>query len=129
MSALLIDSGVDTIRDLVGLLPPSVANVVDHDTLTEPDFASSLRLLATIRNEGWYPFVRTYSVNWTGLLQWARGEFRTTDSVLVRCEIAASLAGYEHSRALMLYGARALDGDNFSTLMDALRIARNGVAS
>lgn len=128
MTTTLINSNVNSVADLLGLLPPAVAEVVDHGTLQEADFASALRLLATIRNEGWHPFVRTYTVNWTGLLQWARGEFRTTDSVLVRCEIAASLAGYEHSRALMLYGARALDGDNFSALMDALRIARQGVS-
>lgn len=127
MTAMLIDSDIYSVRALLALLPAPVAEVVDYDTLREADFASSLRMLATIRNPGWHPFVRTYSVNWTGLLQWARGEFRTTDSVLVRCEIAASLAGYEHSRALLLYGARALDGDNYAALMDALRIAREGV--
>lgn len=129
MSMMLIDSGVDTVRDLVGVLPLAVAEVVDHDTLLEADFASSLRLLATIKNEGWYPFVRTYTINWVGLLAWARSEFRTTDSVRVRVEIAASLAGYDHSQALLLYGARALDDANYGALMDALRIARNGVTS
>lgn len=128
MSVMLIDSGVDTIRDLLGLLPPAIAEVVDHDTLLEADFAASLRMLATIKNEGWWPFVRTYRVDWTGLLAWARAEFRSTDSVLVRVEIAASLAGEKGSQALLLYGARALDDGNYSALMDALRIAREGVS-
>lgn len=128
MTALLIDSGVDTVRDLLGLLPPAVAEVVDHDTLLELDFAAPLRMLATIRNEGWYPFVRTYRIDWAGLLAWVRKDFRTTDSVRVRVEIAASLAGFADSQALLLYGARALDESNYSALMDALRIARQGVS-
>jgi hypothetical protein len=128
MSMMLIDSGVDTVADLVGLLPTAVADTVDYDTLLEADFASSLRMLATIKNEGWYQFVRTYRVDWDGLLSWARREFRTTDSVLVRAEIAASLAGHSDSQALLLYGARALDDPNYEALIDALRIARQGVS-
>lgn len=129
MTAMLIGSGVDTVADLVALLPPAVADTVDRDTLLENDFASALRLLATIRNEGWHRFVRRYTIDWAGLLPWARCEFRATDSVLVRIEIAASLAGRSDSQALLLYGARVLDDANYAALLDALRIARVGVAA
>jgi len=128
MTTALINPNVDTIADLLTLLPQSVADTVDRETLRENDFASALRMLASIKSEGWHRFVRTYRIDWDGLLAWARREFRTTDSVLVRIEIAASLAGHRDSQALLMYGARALDDDNYAALMDALRIAREGVA-
>jgi hypothetical protein len=128
MNALLIDSGVDTIADLLGLLPPVIAAAIDHDTLLEADFASSLRMLATIKNPGWHRHVRTYRIDWAPLLMWARTEFITTNSVRVRVEIAASLGGYSDSQALLMYGARALDETNYTALMDAMRIARQGVS-
>ena len=81
MTALLIDSGVDTVAALVGLLPPVIAATVDHDTLTEADFASSLRMLATIKNPGWHRHVRTYRIDWSALLMWARTEFITTNTL------------------------------------------------
>lgn len=128
MTMMLITAGVASVSDLLDVLPLSVRDTIDHDTLLEADFASALRLLATIRNDGWHQFVRTYTVDWAGLLAWVRQEFLTTESVRVRVEIAASLAGHENSQALLLYGARALDGDNFEALIDALRIARQGVS-
>lgn len=127
MTALLIDSGVDTVADLLGLLPPNVAAAVDHDTLAEPDFAASLRMLATIKNPAWQRYVRRYSVDWFELLSWARTNLNRASSVRVRIELAASLGGYADARASLMYGARALDETNYAALMDALRIARQGV--
>lgn len=128
MSALLIDSGVDTAADLIGLLPARVAHVIDHETLAEPDFAASLRMLATIKNPAWHRYVRAYRIEWFELLAWARTNLDAAGSVRVRIEIAASLAGYRDARASLMHGARALDEGNFAALMDALRIARQGVS-
>lgn len=128
MTAIMIDSAVDTVADLVALLPPRVAAVVDRDTLLEADFASSLRMLATIKNPGWHRHVHIYRVDWFEMLAWARTNLNATSSVRVRIEIAASLAGYADSRASLMYGARALDEANYAALMDALRIARQGVS-
>lgn len=128
MSTLLTDSGVEMIADLLALLPPNVAAVVDRDTLAEPDFAASLRMLATIKNPAWQPYVRRYTVDWFELLSWARTNLNTANSVRVRIEIAASLGGYQDARASLMHGARALDEANYAALMDALRIARQGVS-
>lgn len=128
MTAMVIDSGVGTVADLLALLPPSVAATVDHDTLREADFASALRMLATIQNPGWHQFIRMYTVDWAGLLPWARTNFSVTNSVRVRVEIAASLAGNTDAQASLRYGARALDETNYAAFMDALVIARRGVS-
>ena len=127
MTTVLIDSGVDSLEDLLGLLPFSVAKRLDRDELTYPGTAAALRVLATIRDERWQEHV-TDVICWADLLEWARDTYRSTDSVRVRVEIAASLAGHPDAQAVLLYAARALDSDNFAAVMDALRIAQQGVA-
>ena len=124
---MLIDSGVDSVEDLLGLLPSRVAKRFDRDEMSFPGTAAALRVLATIRDERWQDHV-TDVICWADLLEWAREEYRSTDSVRVRVEIAASLAGHPDAQAVLLYAARALDSDNFAAVMDALRIAQQGVA-
>lgn len=128
-SAMTIDSGVDTPRDLAVLLPADMRARIGEELLEESPTAAALRVLATIKNPGWHQHIRTYTIDWDGLLGWARTEFKSTDDVRVRVEIAASLAGHPGSQAVMLYAARALDEANFEAVMDALRIARVGVSA
>lgn len=129
MTAMLIDSGVDSVEDLLGILPRAVAERFDREELSFPGTAAALRVLATIRDERWQEYVESCMIRWADLLDWVRAEYRTTDSVRVRVEIAASLAGYGDAQVVLLYAARALDALNFAAVMDGLRIASQGVAA
>lgn len=126
MTTMLIDSGVDSVEDLLGILPFAVAKRFDREELSFPGTAAALRVLATIRDERWQEHI-TDLICWADLLEWARETYRSTDSVRVRVEIAASLAGHPAAQVVLLYAARALDADNFAAVMDALRIASQGV--
>lgn len=120
---------VDTAAELSAMLPDVVRTVVDPELLQEAPTAAALRVLATIRDDRWQPFVHPFAINWPALLDWARGTYRRHDSVLVRLEIAASLAGYPGAQVSLWYAARALDDSNYLGMLDALRIARDGVTS
>lgn len=125
MSALVVDCGVDTPADLGDLLPGALAARIDPDLLAEGPTAAALRVLATLRDQGWVPFVYAARIDWTPMLEWARGN-RASSSVRARVELAASLAGCVNARPDLL---RAATGDkgNFTALLDALRIAREGL--
>lgn len=125
MSALLVDSGVETTRDLLGLLPADLRGRIAPELLTEPPSAAALRVLATLRDQRWLPYVAGARIDWAGLLEWART--CASPSVAVRVELAGSLAGSALACPSLLGGACALDGENFAALLDALRIARNGL--
>ena len=120
---------IDTAADLAAMLPVVVRTVIDPEMLEEAPSAAALRVLATIRDERWQPFVHAYAINWPALLDWARGAYGRHDSVLVRLELAASLAGYPGAQVALLYAVRKLDETNYVALLDALRIARDGVTS
>lgn len=135
MTALLIDSGIDSFRDLAGLLPAALRERVEPDMLGAQS-AAVLRVLATIRDERWAQFAHPtraqdgevwVAIDWDGLLAWARGE--SSSSVFLRVEAAASMAGWPGAHVDLLLCVRALDEGNFTALLDALRIAREGLAS
>lgn len=129
MSATLIDSGVVTVADLAGLLPAGVRDRIGPELLRERPSASALRVLATIKNPFWHAHVRGANIAWPALLADVRGFASTTDSVLIRAEIAASLAGHVGLRVTLLDAARRLDGGNFLAVLDAMRIANRGLTS
>lgn len=128
MTAMAIDSGIGAVTDLAGILPADMRERIGPELLEEAPTAAALRVLATIKHPGWHGFVRTCTIDWDGLLAWTRGEHRTMDSIRVRVEIAASLAGNPGSQAILLYAARALDEANFLAVLDAMRIAYSGVS-
>lgn len=128
MSPLLIDSGIETCADLAGLLPEDVRGRIEPELLTESPTAASLRVLATIRDPRWRDFVGAARIDWDGLLAWARGSEAPSRSVVVRVEFAASLAGYFRADVQLRAMASALDSENFYAVIDALRIAREGLA-
>jgi len=112
--------------DLAALLPASVRERIELELLRESPSAAALRVLATIRDERWPEFVYAARIDWAAMLQWARGN-TASNSVAVRVELAASLAGWMHARPELCKAAYALDGDNFRAFLDALRIAREGL--
>lgn len=127
MSALLIDSGVECVADLRGLLPQDLRERIAPELLTEPPSAAALRMLATLRDQRWVAYVTGARIDWAALLEWARAY--ASPSVRVRVELAGSLAGSSLAAPSLLAGATALDAGNFEALLDALRIAREGLAA
>lgn len=133
MSPLLIDSGVDTAADLAALLPGDVRERIDPVLLHGAPTAAALRVLATVRDTRWRHYVYAARIDWTPMLAWVREPYEPLDdtgassSVCVRVEAAASLAGAVAARPDLLRAATGLDEGNFRALLDALRIARNGL--
>jgi hypothetical protein len=126
-SALLIDSGVDTVTDLAALLPAEVRDRIVPEMLTEFPTAAALRVLATIRDPRWHQFVGAARIDWDGLLTWGR-EYGSA-SVRVRVEAAASLDGWAAARVNLARTVAQLDRSNLLAVMDGIRIAAEGVSA
>lgn len=123
MTALLIDSGIDTVADLLMLLPPKARVRVDSTYLAYPPNAAALRVLATISDPFWHKHFSAAGVDWPPLLERARQrEVRTPNSMRVSLEIAASLAGFPGAHVQLLYASRVMSRHSFMAVLDALRI-------
>lgn len=109
---------------LATLLPAAVMARIDSEweLLTERPSAAALRVLASIRNDGWHEFIRPMTVNWPDMLAWARNEFGVGDTVRIRVEVAASLAGHYDARPNLLLAMVRLDEPNRAAFAEALRI-------
>jgi hypothetical protein len=130
VTALTIDSGIDTAADLLGILPEAVAQRLDASLLAEAHMAASLRVLATIHDERWHDAVGPVGIDWAPLLKWARTRpGGPCNSYRVRYEIAASLAGHPGAHVQLLYAARVMERHSYLAVLDALRIAVEGVES
>lgn len=128
MSAMLIDSGIDSVRDLAMLLPAEVRPHAEPGLLSDPPTAAALRVLATISDPHWHEHVYNGQINWRPLLDRARQrEIRVSNSERVRLEIAASLAGFPGAHVQLLYASRVMERHNFLAVLDALRIVVEGL--
>lgn len=112
--------------ELMGLLPGPVRERLEPAVLAEAATAAALRVLSTIDDPAWQAFVRPALIEWSPLLAWARSK-GTSNSVHVRVEIAASLAGRADARPDLSRAVYKLDEGNFAAVLDAWRIARRGV--
>ncbi len=125
---VVIDSGIDTVRDLAALLPPHVLARIEPELLTEPTTAAAMRLLATIRDSIWCEHVEKASIDWPPLLAYARQrEVRVANMHRVLIEMAASLAGHPGAHVQLLYAVRVLPRESLLAVMDAIRIAAEGL--
>lgn len=125
---VVIDSGIDTVRDLAALLPPDVLARIEPELLTEPTTAAALRLLVTVHDPVWHERVDKASIDWPPLLQYARQrEVRVPNMHRVLIEIAASLAGHPGAHVVLLYAIRVLPREHLLAVMDAIRIAAEGL--
>lgn len=125
---IVIDSGIDTVRDLAALLPPDVALRIEPEILAEPTTAAALRLLVTVRNGTWHRHVDKASIDWPPLLAYARQrEVRVPNMHRVLIEMAASLAGHPGAHVQLLYAVRVLPREHLLAVMDAIRIAAEGL--
>lgn len=117
---------ITTTSDLEALLPDPLRGTIAPELLTEPPTAAALRMLLTMHDTRWTVFVRGARIHWTKLLDWARGA-DVSITVRLRAELAASLAGCPAAKPDLLAAAYQLDSGNFASLLDALRIAREGL--
>ncbi|NUP50423.1 MAG: hypothetical protein HOW97_24395 [Catenulispora sp.] len=129
MTALLIDSGVDTRADLLGLLPEEVRDQITPRMLESPWTAASLRILATVSNTEWHAHVKNGYIDWQPIITWARDRKRCRfNSPRVALEMAASLGGYPHAHVNLRYAITVMPYHQFIAVMDALRITKQGVS-
>ena len=128
MSALLIDTGVDTHADLLGLLPDEVRPHITPRMLNTASTAAALRILAAVHRSEWHAHVRDGHIYWQPIVTWARDRNRRlANECRVALEIAASLGGYPHAHVNLLYATQVTSNYTFLAVMDALRIAKQGV--
>jgi hypothetical protein len=122
-------ASIRTRRQLEVILPTEVAERIHHsdgELLAEMQSAGALRILATVKNPVWWPYVEPTHIEWGALLTRVRREERESSSVRVRVEAAAGLAGCSGAKVDLLYLARALDRENLSAVLDAIRIVADG---
>lgn len=130
MSALLIDSGVDTHADLLGLLPEDIRPYITERMLDNASTAAALRLLARVHMNEWHKHISHGFINWEPIIVWARNRDgkRLPNEYRVCLEAAASLAEYPHAHVNLAYAVKVTSASTFLALMDALRIAKQGVS-
>lgn len=129
MSALLIDTGVDTHADLLGLLPDEVRDQITPKMLDNAWTAASLRILATVSDTYWCQHVKSGHIDWQPIITWARDRKRCRfNSPRVALEMAASLGGYPHAHVNLLYATQVMPYHMFVAVLDALRITKQGVS-
>lgn len=130
MSPMLIDSGIDTCADLLGILPADVRDRIDPILLDDSATAGALRLLASVKYSGWHPYVTGRVIDWDGMLNGdARHRLPQNSSARVRIELAASLDGFGGAQPDLRDAVHHLDGESYAAVLDALRIANEGLAS
>lgn len=129
MSVLLIDSGVDTHADLLGLLPAEVRDQITPRMLDNAWTAAALRILATVSDTYWCRHVKNGYIDWQPIITWARDRKRCRfNSPRIALEIAASLGGYPHAHVNLLYATQVMPYHQFIAVLDALRITKQGVS-
>lgn len=126
MSALTINTGAE----LLGILPEEVSGRI-HTAIFEDDAkaAAALRVLAAVSDRTWHDAVGAVGIDWAPILSRARlrpGGPCNSD----RCcyEIAASLAGHPGAQVQLRYAATVMARHTYLAVLDALRIAVEGVA-
>lgn len=98
----------------------------NDDFLFEPPTAAALWVLSTLHHGGWATFVESPRIDWSGMLSWARKTFKTTDSVRLRVETAASLAGLEGAAPSLYNLAGHLDETNRTVIYEAMEMMVTG---
>ena len=121
---------VYTRRDLAAILPRSIRAEAEDYLLHQPRLAAALRLLACVESIHWQSAVTGSRVDAWALLA-SLGPYRSyedRDRVLV--EAAACFADPDGVHIPMTRMAERLcDDEDFTVLVDALRIAREGLAA
>lgn len=119
---------VRTRADLAAILPPDVVARLDRSVWHDLSFVAPLRILAVIDDPRWHVAVSPISIDWASIYSWsrARGELHT---VRLALEIAASMYGDSGARPDMYCLLRRLDAEHGAAVLDALRLAAEGLSS
>lgn len=129
MRILTIDSGVETHADLLGLLPDEVRSHITPRMLNNSMTAAALRVLATVSYTEWHAYVRDGHIYWQPIVTWSRDRTRRlANQHRAALEIAASLGGYPHAHVNLLYAITVMPPSQLLHVIDALRIASQGVS-
>ncbi|HEU5429597.1 MAG TPA: hypothetical protein VFU74_22140 [Actinocrinis sp.] len=130
MNALTIDTGVDAHADLLALLPEQVVPHITERMLDNAGTAAALRLLASVHRTEWHAHVSYGLIAWNPIIIWARDrDRRLANEARVTLEIAASLDGYPHAHVNLAYAVKVTSYHRFLVILDALRIAKQGVSA
>ncbi|MGH3416473.1 MAG: hypothetical protein ACRDVE_04405 [Actinocrinis sp.] len=123
------EARIRRIDELLGALPEEVCDRI-HTAMFEDDAktAAALRVLAVVSDRTWYDAVGPVGIDWAPILSRARlrpGGPANSD----RCcyEIAASLAGHPGAHVQLRYAATVMARHTYLAVLDALRIAVEGV--
>jgi hypothetical protein len=131
---VIADPGTDksapvrTRADLAAILPSDVVTRLTPDVWHDLSFIAPLRILAAIDDPRWHDAVTPIHIDWASIYAWSRvrGELHT---VRLAVEIAASMYGDSNARPDMCGLLRRLDVEHGVAVLDALRIADEGLAS
>lgn len=130
MTATRTDAGVRTFADLVAILPETVAIRVEAFWFWPPQAFAALRVLALIDAEDWHGAVKGHRIDPWAILAWAKG-LLDTSRARVLAEIAVGF--FLEEDGVHVPVARSLvqldDDADFAAVLDALRIAREGLES
>lgn len=131
MTELVVDSGIDSEADLLALMPHQVAPVVKPYLLALANNAAVLRVLAAVpvSRADWRDAVGLTQINAGHLLSLAHNPvIPERDRLLIRGALAISGAvGVHVDLNEVLRGLD--DEEDFLLLVDAMRIAREGLES
>lgn len=135
MTTVTVDSRTDksapveSRADLVAILPPHVAALAERELMADAGTAAALRLLALVDDPAWHEHVSSAHIGFMGMLDWSRRPMERPVRERVLVEVAASLYGDYHARPDLGDVVRWLPPDDFAAVLDALRIAREGLAA
>lgn len=130
MSATRTDVTVRTFAELTAILPETVAIRVEAFLFWPPNAYAALRVLALISADEWHSAVRWNEVDPWAILAWAKGLLDTSrDRVLAEIAVGFFLEQDDVRVPVARSLAQLNEDTDFTAVLDALRIAREGLAS
>lgn len=124
---LTTNAEIRTRDDLISILPLHLADRVTTELLRDSWCAAALRILVTIKDPRWHDAVKAVRIDWDALAALADSGSMSRSAA---SRLGAVLAlGWRRATHVDLFDlCVGLDADNFPAFMDALRIAREGLA-
>jgi len=125
---LVVDSGIRTRPDLLGILPLNVSDRVEAYGHPSLDQCAALRVLARVKKAGWHAAVGTapVMVSAGALLAWA-ATYECSDQERFLVEIAAAFIDSRVHVNLAQAAAELHEDEDWLAVIDAIRIVREGL--
>jgi hypothetical protein len=119
---------VRTRADLAAILPLGTSSLLSLHSMYDPRMVAALRLLAETKSSGWRTAINLGGIDTGLLLSWARSVSPGRDRLLAEAALAFLDPDVFHL-SLVETAQAFCEDDDFDVLVDALRIAREGLAS